>query len=336
MSRFETIALGCAAVALVAPAAQAQSPAQAKRFGAAQKLYDTGAYTPALAEFQALAAETGSPNAQLYVARCLRELGRLPEAYEAMAGAVRNATARAESEPKYAATRNAAAADLALLEAKVGKLVIALASPPEGLAVSVAGADLPREKVGVPIAVVPGEVVVRARAAGRPDIERRVVLKAGETQTVTLTFPAASAAPPPPRVTMGPQAAPNPSAPSSREAEPKGVGGARVGGFVTLGVGVAGMATFAVAGLMANHRYDTVSAACGGKRCTDPKYADEIAGGRRLDVIADVGLGVGIAGLVGGTLMVIFGGPSAPPKSGATLGGWAGPDGAGLVVRGAY
>jgi hypothetical protein len=252
-----------------------------------------------------------------------------------MASAVRNATARAESEPKYAATRNAAAADLALLEAKVGKLVIAVASPPPGLTVSVAGAELPREKLGVPIAASPGEVVIRLRAPGRPDVERRAILKAGETQTVTVALgeaaPLPPAPPPPTAVAPPPPPAPPPA--------PKGLGGARVGGIVTMGVGVAGFATFAVAGLMANHRYDTVSAACGGQRCTDPKYAADIAGGRKLDVIADVGLGVGIAGLVGGTLMVIFGGPSAQPSStgaGVTMRGWAGPDGAGLTVRGSY
>ena len=105
--------LGLALTAASAGAG-AQTPAQAKRFAAAQSLYEQRSYATALEEFRALAAETGSPNAEVYAARCLRELDRLPEAYEAMSTALRHATAKAEAEPKYASTRNAAAADLAL------------------------------------------------------------------------------------------------------------------------------------------------------------------------------------------------------------------------------
>jgi hypothetical protein len=82
---------------------------------------------------------------------------------------------------------------------------------------------------------------------------------------------------------------------------------------------------------MANSRYASISAACGGKHCTDPSFASQIDGGRRLDIIADVGLGVGIAGLVGGTLMVALGGPKAAPPN---VTAWAAPGGGGIAVRG--
>ncbi|APR80062.1 Hypothetical protein A7982_05409 [Minicystis rosea] len=308
-------------LALTSPAA-AQTAGQAKRFGAAQKLYDQGAYTPAYEEFKALATETGSPNAELYVARCLRELGRLPEAYEMMSLALRNATAKAEAEPRYAATRNAAAADLALLEPKVGKIIIALASPPAGATVTLNGAALAPEKLGVPVAAAVGEVVVRVRAPGSAEIERRVKLRGGETSTLTVTLDAGAA-----------PAAPVPAgAPPPPPATTTSGGGARIAGFVTLGLGAAGMATFAAAGVAANKRFNSVNDACGGMRCTDPKFADQIAGGRTLDVAANIGLGVGIAGIVGGTLLVVFGGPKQVPAVSA----WVAPEGGGLVARGTF
>jgi hypothetical protein len=114
---------------------------------------------------------------------------------------------------------------------------------------------------------------------------------------------------------------------------PPGLGAARGVGIAVLGVGVGGMATFGVAGLMANHRYDTVNTACGGTHCADPKYAADISSGKQLDLIANVGLGVGLAGLVGGTLLVVLGKPSRAP---ARVGAWVAPEGGGLTLRGAF
>jgi hypothetical protein len=106
---------------------------------------------------------------------------------------------------------------------------------------------------------------------------------------------------------------------------------------VVLGAGAAGMVTFAVAGSMANSRYDSINAACGGKRCTDPTYSSQIAGGRTLDIVADVGLGVGIAGVVAGTMMVVFGGPPKKPAvERAAFAPWVGADGGGLSLRSTF
>ena len=134
----------------------------------------------------------------------------------------------------------------------------------------------------------------------------------------------------PPGDSAPPEAAPPP--PAAAPATVMRGGGARIAGFVTLGVGAAGMATFAAAGLMANGRYKEISDACGGKRCTDPSFADKIDGGRRLDIIANVGLGVGIAGLAVGTLLVALGGPKAVPATSA----WIMPSGGGLVAGGTF
>src|SRR5437868_6752686 len=61
------------------------------RFKAAQQLYDKGDFAGALALFRDVMGINGSPNARLYAARCLRELGRLPEAYEELTIAIRDA-----------------------------------------------------------------------------------------------------------------------------------------------------------------------------------------------------------------------------------------------------
>ncbi len=295
---------------------------QTKRFTAAQKLFDAGSFATALQEFTALAAETKSPNAELYVARCLRGLNRLPEAYEAMARALKDATARAVAEPKYVPTRNSAAADLALLEPQVGKVVVAVADPPPGLEVTVSGAAFPAEKLGVPTAVMPGEVVVRATAPGRAPVEKRATLKGGETTTLTLSLSAAPEA--------GPMI-PGPAIPVAPPSEPPGgLGAGRVAGIAVGVAAVGGWVTFAVAGSMANRRYDAISAACKG-HCAAGSEADKIAGGKQLDLVANVGLGVGIAGTVGATLLLVLGGPKKTASS-----AWIAPTPSGVVAGGVF
>ena len=125
----------------------------------------------------------------------------------------------------------------------MGKLLIAVADPPAGLAVTVNGAPLPPDKLGVAVPTATGEAVVRLVAPGKAPVERRVTLRGGEPTTLTVALETASgdasAAPAPVAATRG--------------------GGGRVAGFVALGVGVAGMATFAGAGVAANNRYDSIT-----------------------------------------------------------------------------
>src|SRR4051812_38442643 len=64
--------------------------AEALFFGG-QSLYDKGAFAAALVAFRASHARIASPNSSLYVARCLRELGRPAEAYDEYARAMREA-----------------------------------------------------------------------------------------------------------------------------------------------------------------------------------------------------------------------------------------------------
>ncbi len=290
-----------------------------QQFAAAQNLYDEKSYERALAQFEKLAAETASPNAELYVARCLRELGRFPQAYEQMRVALRDASAKADQDPRYERTRDAAAAELATLEAKIAKVVIAVADPPSGLAVTLNGAPLPADKLGVPFATAPGEGVIVARAPGKKDVETRVALRAGESRTVALSFHDVEIA-----------TKPNAPAPLPVAAAKTG-GGARFAGYFVVGVGVAGFATFAGAGIVSNNKYAALKQDCADGSC--PTRASQIQSGKSFDTIADVGLGVGIAGVLVGTAMIAFGGPKEAAPSGSAWSLTPGPGPLGLGLR---
>jgi hypothetical protein len=289
-------ALAIAAPALPAAAQVNKSQGDERaRFKAAQQLYDKGDFTGALEAFRAIA----SPNARLYAGRCLRELKKLPEAYEELTVAIREANARAATEPRYAETRDAASTERAALVPKLGLVVIAVTDRPAGLVVKISGQPVSPDHLGESVAVAPGAVIVDASAPGRESFRKELAIGAGASELLAVSLPIASARPVSDEVPR-----PRPDSPA------RPIGGVRTAGFVVAGLGVLGWGTFAVAGLMANSKYRSVYAACGGVRCADPAQASEISAGRTLDTAANLGLATGIAGVAGGTVMILLGGPS--------------------------
>jgi hypothetical protein len=275
--------------AVTTSTAHAQPAADAaNRFAQAQSLYDAGNFAGALPIFEELTSETGSPNARFYVARCLRELGRTVEAYDAMVATVREATAKAEQEPKYVGTRDASASELALLESRVGHLVLATSEskPPTGLTLNGAAAD-PR-KLGKPLTVLPGRVVIEVTREDTPIERREVDVPAGETRTVPLS-------------------------PTS-----DGGGSGGVLRWIGIGVGAGGVVLIATAigtGVASNDRYSEVEAACGGVRCTDTSVVETIDEGKRLETAATATAIIGSLMVAGAVPMIIFGGPEEAPVS---------------------
>ena len=281
------------------------------RFKAAQDLFEKGKFAAALPLFRAIE----SPNAALYAGRCLRELKQIREAYEELGGAVRVATARAATEPRYAETRDAASTERAALTAKIGLVVIAVTDRPAGLEVKIAGRPVAAERLGEAVAVDPGPVLVEASAPGRVAFQRQLAIGAGSSEVLAIALPAITAAP-----------MPDAKAPRQQTG-----GGLRTAGIVVAGLGVAGFATFAVTGLLANSKYASVSRACGNTHCTDPAYSSEIDAGKTLDLVANIGLAAGITGVTGGALMILFGGPHEAPVTVT-----ASPEGARLFVHGRF
>jgi hypothetical protein len=148
-------------------------------------------------------------------------------------------------------------------------------------------------------------LTIEATRAGATPVRREVTIGAGETKTVAIAFTSVTAPSP---------ALPAPVAPIAPPAEaPSRGGGVRIAGFVVAGLGVAGMGAFVGAGLAAKSKFASVETACGGVRCTDPKYGSVIDSGKTLQTVANVGLGLGVAGLVSGALMIALGGPSKAP-----------------------
>ncbi|MBW2453517.1 MAG: tetratricopeptide repeat protein [Deltaproteobacteria bacterium] len=304
----------------IAPPTRADEMAK-RQFVKAQELHDSGDFGVALPLFETALETSGSPNARLYVARCLRELGRMPEAYNQMKRTLDEAASRAAQEPKYAPTRDAAATELAALEPLVARVTITV-SEGQPAEVVLNGKPLDPADLGQPRAVPPGTVTIEATGAGAKPLEQTLEVATGQSETVTLTLePAAAPAPAPP-----------PPAPDTGDED-----------FMTtmrwMGVGVAvlgvgGMVSFAVTGSMARGKLDQLEEDCGGVRCSDPALADVVDEGKMLQTIANVSLGVGIAGLVGGSALFLFGGPSEDETTSASIRGTLG--GGLLEIKGRF
>ncbi len=264
------------------------------RYQRAQRLFIAHRYAEALPMFRQVWAELNSPNALLYVARCLRELGRLPEAYHEMLQTVREASERAATdEDRYKHTWDAARREFGELRSRVGRVTLQIPNPPKGVKVELNGREVPAQRLGQELAVHPGTVKVKVTAPGYHQAEQQLLVSAGNLENVPVVLTPSDQPVPPP----------------DPDTEESGFG-LREWGFVTAGVGLAGMLTFAIAGTMANGRYADIEEACGGTQCPDDSYNDDIEGGRRMDIAANVGLGIGIAGLVAGAVMIGVGWPS--------------------------
>jgi hypothetical protein len=271
---------------LISSAASAQTPEPADhasapddaaktKFAAAVKLYTAAQPDQALILFRELVDATGSPNARLYVGLCLEQQGHIVQAYEELTRTAKDASLRPDA--KYDRTREAALAEMAVLDARIGKLVLTVAETPADVAVSVDGRRLDEREVGVQIVLEPGTHHVEAAAPGRPPTVRDVRLDGGETRTVTLGF--------------GDGRATRAGGDDAVSVSPL-----RVAGYAVAGAAVAGLAMFAVGGLLAQSKYDALQDACGTRPCSDERLQNQIDAGKSAETVANVGLAIGLGG----------------------------------------
>jgi hypothetical protein len=284
------------------------------KFNAGLRLFKAGKMADALPVFREVADGNGSPNARLYVGHCLQQLGKYVEAHKAFTAVVKQTTQRGDT--KYEPTREAALAQLGLLEPRVAKIVVSLADIPSGLAVKLDGTPLEEKDLGSPIVVEPGAHKIEGSATDMAPVSRDVNVEAGESKATILTFKKAEMAPVAPAVaepvTPKPEASPSKSSPM------------RTAAFVAGGVGVAGLTVFTISGLMAKSTFNRMSTTCGAAGCSEPAQLDEIDKGKSQQTIANVGLVVGLVGLSAGAVLFIVSGKKSPDAPAVAITGLPG------------
>jgi len=280
-------------------------------FQAADELFDVQQYAEALEKYRASYGVVASPNSRLMIARCLRELGRLDEAYAEYDATLTAAEELARTKPQYKQTVKSARDELQALRTRVALLSVTLGDVPPESEITVGGKQVDTKMLERPIVVVPGEVVVIAVA---PDGQRAGAVtraSAGRESTVTLKLGEGS--------DIGQQsaeteeAAPVPG-PSARHAKPEVAAvpppesdsSLKTYAYVAGGVGAAGLVAFGVFGMLNNAKYDELDEQCPDGHCA-PDRSDDIDQGRLYQTLANVGAVVGVVGLGAGVALFYLG-----------------------------
>jgi hypothetical protein len=276
-------------------------------FAAAQKLFKAGRFAEALPLFRNVADTTRSPNARLYVGHCLEQVGKVVDAYKVFELIVKEITEHPEE--KYEPTREAAMAELAILQVRVAKIVISLTEIPPDVAVTLDGARVEEKDLGSSIIVTPGPHHVEATANGMTPVRRDVNLDGGEVKTVIVSPKKADEA----------RVAASAAAPPETKGESSGGSSTRAIGYVAGGIGVFGVGVFTVAGLMAKSTFDKLDDECK-KGCSDAGHLGDIDRGKSLQTTANVGLVIGLVGLGTGVTLILLGSSKAGESPSARSG----------------
>jgi hypothetical protein len=193
------------------------------------------------------------------------------------------------------------------LEARVPRLSVHLApSSHAGVVVRRDGVALGSASLDTPLPVDPGEHVVVVEAPGAQPAQFRASVGEGERAQL--------------EVSVGPDLPPG-EGPNA----PLGAGSSgssrRTAGYVVGGIGVAGLVTGVVAGLLVLSHKSTVNDNCAGKLCNQAGL-DAARSGKTLGVVSTVGLVTGALGL--GTATYLCLSPPAPTENARSGAYWVG------------
>lgn len=207
-----------------------------------------------------------------------------------------------DKQEKYQERVEKAEAARAKFVGEIPTLTLELpANAPANVNVVRDGLELTHATLGVPIPTDPGEHVVTTQVPGGPLHQQRFVLARKETKQVVLEIEL------PPAVPVVASSEPLVDAGRQGRSMPEGQGssGLRTGGFVLLGVGLAGLVAAGVMGSMSMSKKSSVDQNCPNKRCTNP---DDIAmwnDGRTLANATSAGLGVGLVVVATAVTMLV-------------------------------
>jgi hypothetical protein len=129
-------------------------------------------------------------------------------------------------------------------------------------------------------------------------VEQDATLDGGEVKTIALAFKRT------PATSQASEVVVPAAAPPAHAMQPEHT--LRTASYVAGAAGAAGLALFAVTGLMAKSAFDKLGEDCGAGPCPNPSHQADIDRGKSLQTVANVSLVFGaVACSVGGTLFVL-------------------------------
>jgi hypothetical protein len=248
-----------------------------------------------------------APTHLLLIARAQTKLGHLVEAQEAYIRVTRDALSP-DAPHAFVDAQRAAAEEQADLAPRVPSLKVTLeGATPQQAKVMLDRTPLATALVGLAMPINPGTYTLSATAPGAEASPVTVTVGEGAKQTVLLSLKEVAA---PAVVEAGPTAAETPAA--------SGHGGTKTAGWISLAVGVAGLAAGTVF-LVMNHSEESAAAgACNPSHCPDsvrPTITSDENSASTDGTLTWVGYGVGAVGVIVGGALLWAGMRSSGPSS---------------------
>ncbi len=289
------------------------------------ELLKQGKYAEAQQKLRKAYALYPAPTVALFEGQALEQLGRMVEAAERYESAkLFEVPPNAHSALERAVLR--AAQELERLTPLIPQLTVEIsgadANTP-GLQVQVDGKTMLPAMVGVPLPTDPGQHVIVALLNGSELASQKVALAQSQAERVVLqvTLPGTAAGPAPAPVAADAPGSAQAAGSAEPEAEPSGFPQATIG-WVSLGVGAAGLATGVVTGLMMMNKDATLEKHC------DPQcpreYRDDLDAFETYRTVSTVGYAVGILGVGAGVALLLTAPSSNEPEEAGQLTPWVG------------
>jgi hypothetical protein len=265
------------------------------------------------------------------------QLGLLVEASERYVEVTRLEAASGDRELQEEARRVAAEEREALLPRIPQLKLVVEGVSPDQVQIQLDGKDVPPSLLGMQRPVNPGTRQVVGRL-GEQVVTEQVALAEGEAKELTLRFaPPASAPAPPPAAAPGPGASSPPPGAQSRalgepDAGPESGDLQRTLGWVSIGVGGAGVVVGAITGaILLSQKSKLDDGDCLDGRC-GPDEQDRVESYNSLRPVSTTGFVVGGVGLAAG-LTLLLTAPPAAEQAEAHVAPWVGIGSAGIAGR---
>ncbi|MCA9603668.1 MAG: hypothetical protein KC417_16665 [Myxococcales bacterium] len=271
--------------------------------------YSARNFEDALNEFRASVTAYPSPNAQLAVARCLRDMGRLPEAVLEYEKAVVLASERIAEQPNYRQARDAAQEELRLVASSVGRVRIVLDPRPSDLEMTLNGEPLPAAALDRAWPVLPGRFELLVRANGYR--EGRVVaeVRAGaEAPAVVALVPEHGEVAP--TVPVDPAA--DGGAPED-EVTPGGSATLEYLAWGATGLAAASAVVFVISYVLASGKQDDFTKSCIDAVCPASRRDDLRSTGNTYESMTNISFGVGLVSVAAAVTFFLLDWADATP-----------------------
>lgn len=311
--------------ATLSGAASADIAAAEALFREGRELLTAGKVAEACVKFAESQRQDPSPGTLLNLASCHAKQGKAASAWAEYLAAKRAAQAAGRADLAEEAQKQADA-----VAGMRSYLTLSVDKPVPGLKLSRNGEALDTGSFGSKLPVDPGKYVIVASAPGYTDWRGEVAIEGGGDDR-KLSVPELKAAPAGQTPKDG--AAPGGSAGNSLAIEPRR---RSVLPYVVGGVGLAVTGAGLVFGALAKGKYTSATDACPSLKGCSSSAMDERESAETFANVSNVAVGVGLAAVAGGVVLLLVQGRAEEPKSALRVSPSWQPGRAGAFVSGAF